>query len=161
ALYASLKRFHQLWNKSGVDFAAYVAFYPDCATTFRDDTDLVAKPVRIFGGAPDDYNPIALCKAYAERLKAAGVRDLELTEHPHAPPPFDNPPLKPVAIASPRSQSVRNCRIREAAVGTLINGDTGQAFDYTDACVTLGPHLGGDAEATQQAKQAVTAFLRG
>src|SRR5262249_30875362 len=26
ALYASLKRFHQLWNKSGVDFAAYVPF---------------------------------------------------------------------------------------------------------------------------------------
>src|SRR3954451_7951944 len=34
ALYASLKRFHRMWNKSGVEFAAYVPFYPDCATTF-------------------------------------------------------------------------------------------------------------------------------
>src|SRR5919198_5347417 len=34
ALYASLGRFHQLWNRSGVEFAAYVPFYPDCMTTY-------------------------------------------------------------------------------------------------------------------------------
>src|SRR4029078_7393883 len=66
ALYASLKRFHQLWNRSGVEFAAYVAFYPDCATTFAGDTDTADRPIRIFGGTPDDYNPIELCKGYAE-----------------------------------------------------------------------------------------------
>ncbi len=33
ALYASLKRFDAMWNKSGIDFAAYVPFYPDCMTT--------------------------------------------------------------------------------------------------------------------------------
>ena len=90
ALYASLKRFHQLWNKSGVEFAAYIPFYPDCATTFAGDTDTADKPIRIFGGTPDDYNPIALCKAYAERLKAAG-RDVQVTEYPNAPHSFDNP----------------------------------------------------------------------
>ncbi len=83
ALYASLKRFHQLWNKSGIEFAAYVPFYPDCATSFAGDTDLADKPVRIFGGTMDDYNPIALCKTYAERLKAAG-RDVQVTEYPNA-----------------------------------------------------------------------------
>ena len=75
ALYASLKRFHQLWNKSGAEFAAYIPLYPDCATTFAGDTDLADKPVRIFGGTVDDYNPIALCKGYAERLEAAGRDD--------------------------------------------------------------------------------------
>ena len=40
ALYASLKRFHQLWNKSGVEFAGYIPFYPDCATSFTGDTDI-------------------------------------------------------------------------------------------------------------------------
>ena len=30
ALFASLKRFHQAWNKSGIEFAAYIPFYPDC-----------------------------------------------------------------------------------------------------------------------------------
>jgi acetyl esterase/lipase len=33
ALYASLDRFNKLWNKSGVQFAGYIPFYPDCSTT--------------------------------------------------------------------------------------------------------------------------------
>src|SRR5215207_5867450 len=61
-LYASLERFHKLWNESGVQPAAYVAFYPDCATTYRDDAAVVAKPIRIFHGTPDNYNPVATCK---------------------------------------------------------------------------------------------------
>src|SRR5262249_54682171 len=44
ALYASLTRFHQMWNKSGLAFAAYVPFYPDCVTTFVGDTDTGDKP---------------------------------------------------------------------------------------------------------------------
>ena len=112
ALYASLKRFHQLWNKSGIEFAAYVPFYPDCATTFIGDTDVADRPIRIFGGTVDDYNPIALCKAYAERLKAAG-RDVQVTEYPNAPHSFDNPLGAQPAVQSPQSQSVRNCKIVE------------------------------------------------
>src|ERR1051325_7357616 len=81
ALYASVKRFHQLWNKSGLDFAAYLPFYPDCATSYIEDTVLSPSPVHIFGGAVDDYNPLAKCKAYAERLRSAG-RDIEITEYP-------------------------------------------------------------------------------
>ena len=34
ALFASLKRFHQMWNKSGIEFAAYIPFYPDCMTSY-------------------------------------------------------------------------------------------------------------------------------
>src|SRR5262245_18185393 len=70
-LFASLKRFNALWNKSGVELAAHIPFYPDCMTSYIDDTKLTPHPVRLFGGTPDDYNPIARCKAYAERLKAA------------------------------------------------------------------------------------------
>ena len=159
ALYASLKRFHRMWNKSGVEFAAYIAFYPDCATTFVSDTDVVDRPIRIFGGTPDDYNPIALCKSYAERLKIDN-RDVEVTEYPGAPHSFDNPsgPLTPTA--SPRSQSVRNCAIREDTSGTLVNTVTNVPFIYKDACVSLGPHLGHDPDATKQVQQAVKAFAR-
>ena len=64
ALYASLKRFKGMWNRSGVEFAAYIPFYPDCATTYISDTDVADRPIRIFGGTPDDYNPIVRCKAY-------------------------------------------------------------------------------------------------
>lgn len=159
ALYASLRRFHQLWNKSGIEFVAYVPFYPDCATTLIGETETTDRPIRIFGGVIDDYNPIALCKAYAERLKAAG-RDVQVTEYPNAPHGFDNPrgSLKPVQ--SPRSQSVRNCKIVEETNGILINAASKEAFTYNDSCVTLGPHLGHDPEATRQAKQAVTEFAR-
>ena len=94
ALYASLKRFNGMWNRSGVEFAAYIPFYPDCATTFISDTDVADRPIRIFGGTPDDYNPIVRCKAYVERLKAAG-RDVQVTEYPNAPHAFDIPLLHP------------------------------------------------------------------
>jgi dienelactone hydrolase len=159
ALYASLKRFHQLWNKSGIEFAAYVPFYPDCATSFAGDTDLADKPVRIFGGTMDDYNPIALCKTYAERLKTAG-RDVQVTEYPNAAHSFDNPLGPRTATASPQSQSVRNCKIVEEPAGVLINASTKEPFTYKDGCVALGPHVGHDPEATRQVKQAVTSFVR-
>ncbi|MCX7310558.1 MAG: dienelactone hydrolase family protein [Alphaproteobacteria bacterium] len=159
ALYASLKRFHQMWNKSGVEFAAYIPFYPDCATTFIGDTDTADKPIRIFAGTPDDYNPVALCKAYAGRLNAAG-HDVQVTEYPNAPHSFDNPLGPLTATASPQSQSVRNCKIKEEQ-GVLINASTGAPFVYTDACVALGPHMGHDPDATQQVQQAVTGFVRG
>jgi len=153
-LYASLKRFHRLWNKSGVEFAAYVPFYPDCMTTFLSDTEVVARPIRIFGGAQDDYNPIAACKAYVERLRAAGA-DVEVTEYPNASHAFDNPLGAQPAMLQPKFQSVRNCKIQEEADGLLINTDTKQPFAYTDACVVHGVHIGHDPVATQEAKQAV------
>jgi len=158
-LYASLKRFHQMWNKSGTQFAAYIPFYPDCATTFVSDADTVDRPIRIFGGTPDDYNPIALCKPYVERLKAAG-HDVQVTEYPNAPHSFDNPLGAQPAAASPRSQSVRNCKIREEPVGTLINATTHQPFTYQDSCVEHGPHIGHDPEATREAIQSVTKFVQ-
>jgi dienelactone hydrolase len=159
ALYASLKRFHRMWNKSGVEFAAYVPFYPDCATTFIADTDVADRPIRIFGGTLDDYNPIVLCKPYLERLKAAG-RDVELTEYPNAPHSFDNPLGAQPAALSPQSQSVRNCRVREEPAGVLVNVATKEPFSYQDACVERGPHVGHDPEATRQARDAVKALVQ-
>jgi len=97
ALYASLTRFHKMWNRSGIEFAAYIPFYPDCATTYISDTDVADRPIRIFGGTRDDFDPIALCKAYVERLKAAG-RDVEVTEYPNAPHAFDIPLLPPSLV---------------------------------------------------------------
>ena len=159
ALYASLKRFHQLWNRSGVEFAAYVAFYPDCATTFMSDTEVADRPIRIFGGTVDDYNPIALCQAYAERLKTAG-RDVQVVEYPNAQHAFDNPLGSTMATVSPQSQSVRRCKIVEGPVGLLVNASSGQPFSYQDACVERGPHVGHDPDATRQVKQAVTGIVK-
>ena len=158
-LYASLKRFHKLWNRSGVEFVAYLPFYPDCMTTFIDDTDIENRPVRIFGGSPDDYNPISVCKGYVQRLKAAG-HDVELTEYPNASHAFDNPLGAQPAAVLPTYESARNCRIEEEPGGVLLNLETKQPFSYKDACVVRGPHLGHDPVATEAATAAVKIFLR-
>jgi dienelactone hydrolase len=158
-LYASLKRFHQLWNRSGLEFAAYIPFYPDCMTTYISDTEVVDRPIRIFGGTLDDYNPISVCKAYVERLRAAG-RDVEVTEYGSASHAFDNPLGAQPAAVAPKFESVRNCKIREETVGLLINADTKQPFTYKDTCVVHGPHLGYDPVAAQAAETSVKAFLK-
>jgi dienelactone hydrolase len=159
ALYASVQRFQKQWNKSGIDFAAYIPFYPDCATTYDGDTDTGAAPIRIFHGAPDNYNPVASCKKYMARLKDA-KRDIELTEYPNAQHGFDNPIGSMTPIVATNSQSVRDCTIKETAPGTLINVETNATFTFKDACVKLSPTVGSDVEATDAARVAVKAFLK-
>lgn len=159
ALYASLNRFHKMWNKSGVQFAAYIPFYPDCATSYSGESDVAEKPIRIFHGIPDDYNPVASCKPYIQRLRDAG-RDVVLTEYPDAQHGFDTPLNVGASIVSTGAQTVRACKIREAEGGVLINVSTSQPFSYKDDCVQLNPHVGGNAAATAAAHAAVSDFVR-
>jgi dienelactone hydrolase len=157
-LFASLKRFHQMWNKSGIEFAAYIPFYPDCMTTYIQDTE-IDKPIRIFHGTPDDYNPVAACRKYVERLKGAG-RDVVLTEYPNAQHGFDNLLGSAAPFTVKGAQTVRNCRIMEEPKGVLINAVSKQPFTYKDPCVETDPHVNHDAEATAAARVAVKDFLR-
>jgi dienelactone hydrolase len=159
ALYASVRRFHQMWNKSGIDFAAYLPFYPDCSTSYLEDSDVSQSPVRIFGGTIDDYNPIARCKPYVQRLKTAG-RDVTITEYPNASHAFDSPLLPATPIVAKDAQTVRNCEVREDTPGDLVNAKTGQPFAYTDACVERDPHVGYDPQGTSEARSAVAAILK-
>lgn len=116
------------------------------------------RPIRIFGGLADDYNPVAACKAYVERLRVAG-RDVTLTEYPNAPHAFDNALLGPTPVVLKNAQTVRRCRIRDEA-GRLRNAATDRPFTYQDECVERDPHVGYDASATQAARQSVRAFLK-
>lgn len=156
-LYASLARFQRMHAASAARFAAYVAFYPGCSVAYRDDEDIAARPVRVFQGTADDYTPIAPCRAYVARLKAAG-KDISLTEYAGAAHVFDgrafNPPLK-----LPKAQTTRHCRIAENDRGQLVNTDTGQPFSYADACVERGATIGYDEKAAADARQAVAAFV--
>ncbi len=159
-LYASLERFNKLWNKSGIQFAAYIPFYPDCSTTYVGDNEVAARPIRIFHGTPDDYNPVKSCKAFVERLKAAG-RDVVLTEYPDSAHGFDSGLLGVSTVAvSTNSQTVRNCRIREGDGGVLMNGETNAPFTYKDACVELNPHVGGNPKTAAESRKAVEEFLQ-
>jgi dienelactone hydrolase len=159
-LYASLDRFQKLWNKSGLQFAAYIPFYPDCSTTYATDTEVAARPIRIFHGTPDDYNPVASCKAYVARLQEA-KRDVVLTEYPDSPHGFDAGLLGLNSIAvSADAQTARNCHLREGEGGVLMNADTKAPFSYKDACIELNPHVGGNPTTAQEARKAVSDFLQ-
>lgn len=158
ALYASVRRFQSLWNKSGIDLAAYLAFYPDCMTTYRGDGDVAPRPIRVFGGAMDDYNPLSACRAYAQRLREAG-RDIDAFQYPNGTHAFENPLGARPPVARPTFQSVRDCKIEERDGGVLLNLQTGKPFAYSDQCVRLGPHLGFDGEATDAATAELTRFL--
>lgn len=159
-LYASLERFNKLWNKSGVQFAAYIPFYPDCSTTYLTDTEVAARPIRIFHGTPDDYNPVKSCKAFVERLKAAG-RDVVLTEYPDSAHGFDSGLLGVnTVIVSANAQTARNCHIKEGDGGVLMNGDTNAPFTYKDGCIELNPHVGGNPTTAAESRKAVMEFLQ-
>ena len=160
ALYASLDRFNKLWNKSGVQFAGYIPFYPDCSTTYATDTEVAARPIRIFHGTPDDYNPVASCKAYVARLLDA-KRDVVLTEYPDSAHGFDAGLLGANTIAvSVNAQTARNCHIKEGEGGVLMNADTQAPFGYKDACIELNPHVGGNPATAMEARKALSDFLQ-
>jgi dienelactone hydrolase len=159
ALFASLDRFNALWNKSGIRFAAYIPFYPDCSTSYVGDTEVADKPIRIFHGTPDDYNPVASCKAYIARLQEA-KRDAVLTEYPESEHAFDIGLLGVSnKVVSANAQTVRNCHIKEGESGVLMNADTQVPFTYQDPCVERDPHVGGNPETAEQARKAVSHFL--
>jgi dienelactone hydrolase len=160
ALYASLERFHKLWNKSGVQFAGYIPFYPDCSTSYASDTEVASRPIRIYHGTPDDYNPVSSCKAYLTRLQAA-KRDVVLTEYPDSPHGFDSGLLGlSTTVVSANAQTARNCHLREGEGGVLMNGDTQAPFSYKDACIELNPHVGGNPATAMEARKAVSDFLQ-
>src|SRR5580704_15634867 len=160
ALYASLERFHKLWNKSGLQFAGYIPFYPDCSTSYVGDTEVAARPIRIFHGTPDDYNPVASCKAYVARLQQA-KRDVVLTEYPDSAHGFDAGLLGVSTVAvSTNAQTARHCHIREGEGGVLMNADTEAPFGYKDTCIEFNPHVGGNPATAEEARKAVDEFLR-
>ncbi|WP_423763059.1 dienelactone hydrolase family protein [Burkholderia sp. NLJ2] len=156
-LYAAMTRLNRLWNTSGVRFRAYMPFYPDCMTRYRDDTE-VDGPIREFHGADDDYDPAAACTAYIERLQQAG-KDVAMTVYPHASHGFDMPYAMPT-VAVKGAQTVRACRIVEDANGKLINEATGAPFSFHDDCVETDPHVGGNAQARDAAIADVIAYLK-
>lgn len=158
ALYASMKRFQSMYAPGGVGFAAYLPFYALCNTTFVDDENVSEKPIRQFHGSADDYNPVAPCRSYFERLRKAG-KDAVLTEYPNAQHVFDYSALPTTPVLQPRNQTARNCVLKEEPLGEIVNAKTGKPFTHSDPCVELGPHTSYDPAATEAAVAAVKTFL--
>jgi dienelactone hydrolase len=156
-------------NAQGVpkEIASRVEIYAIPSVTISDQQfltgDANGKPVTVAGElrvAPDDYNPVASCKAFVARLKQAG-RDVALTEYPDSAHGFDAGLIgNNTIVESTGAQTVRHCHIKEGEGGLLMNADTQVPFTYKDACVELSPHVGGNPATAQEARKAVVEFLR-
>ena len=118
-LYASVKRFQKMWGTPGLEFAAYIPFYPACNIAFDHDEKISDKPVRIFYGELDEWSSPIPCQEYVNRLRKAG-KDATITIYPGAHHNFDH---KPDANAprSMKSTTVRSkCRFVEAPEYNLV-----------------------------------------
>jgi len=153
ALYASLKRFQRTHGTTGREFAAYVAFYPSCITSYHDDLEVSDRPIRLFHGTADDYVPVAPCRAYVERLSAKGA-NVQLTEYPGAGHVFDGRAYRP-PVKLEKAQTARRCSVVEGEEGALLNATTRQPFTWADPCVELGPTVAYDEKASADVRKAV------
>lgn len=157
-LYASLKRFHKMWNPGGIDAAAYIALYPPCITTYIGDTDVSDHPIRMFHGISDDYVEIGPCRAYFERLKQT-AKDVQMIEYPDTWHAYDFPLLPPTPTVVQNGQTT-HCVLREEPAGTIINTATQKPFTYADACVGRNPHLAYSATSTRATEESVKSLLK-
>jgi dienelactone hydrolase len=153
ALYASLKRFQRVHGPSNLEFAAYIAFFPDCSTTYDSDTEVSDRPIRIFHGTADNYNSVAACRAYVQRLKAKG-KDVQLTEYEGAAHHFAWDAFKKPAKLE-KATTTRECQLAEAENGVIINVKTKEPFTYSDSCVQYGPTMAYDEKAAAEARKAI------
>src|SRR5262249_52730491 len=88
AVYSSNERFRKMYGPPNVDFAAHIGLYTPCNVTYRDDTTVTGKPIRLFHGIADDWVSIEPCRVYVGRLKNSGA-DAVLTEYPGAYHAYD------------------------------------------------------------------------
>jgi dienelactone hydrolase len=158
ALYGTLKRFHKLWNPSGIDPAAYIALYPPCITTYIGDTEVTDHPIRIFHGLLDDYVESAPCRAYVERLKQA-AKHIQMIEYPDTWHAFDYPWLQSAPAVVWNGQTT-HCVLKEEPMGTIVNTETNNPFTYADHCVGRNPHVAYSANATHATEEAVKMLLQ-
>ncbi len=157
-LYSSMKRFYSMHGpKAGHEFAAYLAFYPACNTHYREDELVVDKPIRIFHGSADNYNPVAPCRNYIDRLRKNG-KDVVLHEYTGAYHVFDYKKLvKPVVLK--KAQTTRSCRMEESSNGIILNSETKQQFTYDDPCVEHGPTMAFNQSAYEKSRQELRNFI--
>jgi dienelactone hydrolase len=140
-------------------FAVYLSFYPSCITTYVDDIDVAARPIRLFHGTADDIAPVEQCRAYVERLRRAKA-DVELTEYVGAQHGFDNPGGAPLTRVREGSPGLAPCSRYENPVGRIVNRGNNLPPSRDDACLKRPATLGYDADATARATDAVKTILR-
>ena len=142
SLYASVKRFQKMWGTPGLEFAAYVPFYPACNITFDHYEKISDHPIRIFYGELDEWSSPVPCEEYVNRLRKVG-KDITITVYPGVHHNFD---AKGDANA-PRSipgDSRINCRFVEEAKYNLVvlekDKDNKELETLYSQCISLYPN---------------------
>jgi dienelactone hydrolase len=156
ALYSAMKRFQKSFGPSNARIVAHIPFYPACNFQLVDELEIADAPIREFHGTDDDWTLAATCRAYIDRLAAAG-NDVTMTEYKGALHSFDSP-RNPARFSDSDNQTSRNCMRREED-GKLVNAATGRRFSYSDACVEYGPSSQYNDAAAMAAQAAVKIFL--
>lgn len=153
AVYSSNQRFRKLYGPATVEFAAHIGLYTPCNVTYRDDTMVTGKPIRLFHGMADDWVSIEPCRAYVARLKNAGA-DAILAEYPGAYHAYDAVSLKEPA-KYPQAQTTRHCLLAEGDAGDILNSKTGAHYALNDPCVERGTTVAYNEAATADSTKAV------
>jgi len=154
-----MTRFRKAYGPTGEqEFAAHITFYPACVTKYRGDDQVTARPIRVLHGTADDYNPIAPCRAYVERVSKLG-KDIRLVEYPDASHVFDAPAFKEPRKVTAAPTTAR-CVLAEGDNGAIMNEETKQPFSYGDACVVKGPTVAYNEAASNQARVYVRTFMK-
>lgn len=156
ALYSALDRFRTRFGPVDGKIVAHLALYPACNFELDEDLAATGAPIRLFHGTADDWTPLAPCRIYVDRLRAAG-RDAELFAYEGARHAFDNA-LSPAYVHLDAAQTTRNCTRREKD-GLLVNAATGRPFAYTDPCVERGASVQFNPQASEAARRSVEKIL--
>lgn len=158
ALYAAVRRFQDMHGPRQGRFAGYLSFYPACHIRFRDDEQLVDRPIQVLHGTSDDLNPIEPCRDFVARASQAGA-DIGLHEFPGARHVFDWPLLSQ-AVVLQGVRSNNGALLSEADDGELLLAGTDIAAADASERFTLNPTLGYDAEAFAASRRIVADFIK-
>ena len=142
SLYASVKRFQKMWGTPGLEFAAYVPFYPACNITFDHDEKISDQPIRIFYGELDEWSSPIPCEKYVNRLRKAG-KDITITIYPGAHHNFDAKGDANAPSSIPGDSRI-NCRFVEKAEYNLVvlekDKDNKELETLYSQCISLYPN---------------------
>ena len=156
AVYSSSERFRRAYGPKEASFAAHIGLYTPCHVTYRDEDKVSGKPIRLYHGLADDWVPVAPCRGYVERLKAAGA-DIVLTEYPGAYHAYDA--FRTTATKLPQAKTARHCAFRESDHAELLNA-SGKVSTDNDPCIETGATLEYNAAAHEATVKAVQQFLK-
>jgi len=157
ALYASMRRFQQARSPPSQAFAAHVALYPFCGTTFLQEQDVMDVPLLVFHGSEDDVTPVNATRRYVRKLVDAG-KNAKLIELEGARHFFD-------LVGEEKSfvQNVQNmsrCLTEEIAPGIVINPETGRVDGPDDPRIYSGATFGHSSEALALTTHSIEEFCR-